>query len=278
MGISIGGSSGSSRSSQTSSPAQWVEDASRRGVGYAENMFNTNYRPYQGQRVAGLSENEQRAQQLAQNMPGQSYLGQSEGALGRAGEIGATSAAGGINQYMNPYRENVLDIANRKMGREYDQSLNQLRGQAASRGAFGGSRQTMLESNLKRDFLEAQGGMYQQGLDSAYGQALQAAQGDLARNLQGALAQAQGYSQLGTQAAGLTADQIRMLMGTGEAGRGVEQARLDAPYEEFLRGQDIKREDLDRFLASIRAGDYTRTGEGRAKENSGSFGFSYGGG
>lgn len=260
MGLNLGGSSTGTSRTETTAPAQWLEDATQRGSQYAENMFNSPYQSYGGPRVAGLSANEQQAANLAGQDRYSPYLQKAEGAYGRAGQIGSTSAAGGIKQYMDPYREGVLDIAGRKMGREYDTSLNRLRGQAASRGAFGGSRQTMLESNLKRDFLESQGDLYQKGLSDAYGQALGASQADLNRNLQGAIAEAGGYSQLGGQAAGMTNDQIRALMATGETGRGIEQAGLDAQFEEYLRAQGMQREDLDRFLASLRAGDYSRSG------------------
>lgn len=274
-GVNLGLSSSKGSSKQTSKPAQWVEDASKRGVKYAEDALNRGYQGYDQPRVANLGANEVQAGALAGRDTYSQYLDSANDAYGRAGTISGTSAAAGIDQYINPYREKVLDISNRKLGENYDASLAALRGSAASRGAFGGSRQTMLESNLKRDMLQAQGDLYAKGLDAAYTTALGASQADLARQLQGALSQGAGYNQLATSAAGLNADQIRALMATGEAERGVRQGALDAQYEDFLRGQAYDQDALDRFLGSIRAGDYSRSGTGSSKESGMSLGMKF---
>lgn len=270
MGFSIGFGSSKGSTKQSSSPAAWVEDASKRGVQYAEDMYKKGYSPFGGQRVASLSQNEVSAQQLAGQDRYTPFLDQASGAFGRIGQMG--TADQGLTRYLNPYREQVLDSANRKLGQSYTDQMNTLRGQRASRGAFGGSRQTLLEGNLTRDYLEQQGDLYTKGMDQAFQTALEASQADLTRELQGALGQGQGFTALGGQAAGLTNDQIRALMATGEAGRSVQQGALDAQYEEFLRGMSYNQDALDRYLASLRAGDYTRTGKGSSKEQSMNFG------
>jgi hypothetical protein len=173
---------------------------------------------------------------------------------------------------MNPYTKNVLDVANRELGRTYDRQLTDLRGTAASRGAFGGSRQAMLEGQAQRNFLEQQGDLYARGLADSYDRALSASERDLSREAAGALAAAGGYGQIGGQFGQLQGQQLQELMGAGGLERGIEQGALDARYGDFLRIQDTEREDLDRYLASIRAGDYTRTGEGTQRSSSTSFG------
>jgi len=225
-----------------------------------------------GNRAAGLSGNEQMASNLAQQDNYSGMLDRSSQAYGSLGDIAGQSSVSNLDQYINPYTKNVLDIANKELGRSYDQQMTDLRGTAASRGAFGGSRQAILEGAAQRNFLEKQKDLYAQGMADAYDRAVSARGTDLGREFQGALAQGQGFSNLGQQYAGMTNDQIRALMATGETERGIEQMGLDANYQEFLRQQGQSREDLDRYLGSLGAGDYTRTGTGSTRSSGMSLG------
>jgi hypothetical protein len=272
MSLNIGGSKSKGSSSQISRPAEWVEQASQRGVGYAEDIFNRGPQAYEGPRVAQLSGLEQQGLAMAGRDRTSPWLEKSAGAFGRAEEVGRRSAVDGLDRYMNPYTKNVLDVANRELGRTYDRQLTDLRGTAASRGAFGGSRQAMLEGQAQRNFLEQQGDLYARGRRNRPARALSASERDLSREAAGALAAAGGYGQIGGQFGQLQGQQLQELMGAGGLERGIEQGALDARYGDFLRIQDTEREDLDRYLASIRAGDYTRTGEGTQRSSSTSFG------
>lgn len=258
----LGSDFGNRQSNQSSTPAQWVENASQRGVEYAEGLYNQPYQGYNRTRVAGLSPNEIAAGRLAGQDRHSPWIERSGAAYARGADVGRQSAADRVGGYINPYRREVLDVANESMARDYQQRQNQLRGQAASRGAFGGARQNFLEQRGTEDFLKQQSDLYTGGMSDAYDRAMQAAQSDLSREQQGAFGEAAGYGGLASSAAGLTNDQIRAMLATGESERSVEQGRLDTDYESYLREQGLQREDLDRFLASIRAGDYSRTGTG----------------
>lgn len=258
MGSIFGG--GSRRQRTSSAPAPWVEQASQRGVQYAENQLQNPMQAYQGARVAQMTDAERNAGRMAAQDRYSPLIGQSQEAYGRVGEISSRRSTEGLQDYINPYTKNVLDISNRELGRSYDQARSRLQGQAASRGAFGGSRQALLESGLERNFLQSQGDLYSRGMADAYDRAMSANQADLTRAGQGALAEASGYGNLAGQYADMTNDQIRALMATGETERGIAQGALDADYEAYLRGQAQQTEALDRYLASIRAGDYSRTG------------------
>lgn len=257
---SITGSFSKSKSKSKSGPAQWVEDASKRGLGYAEANVNRGFVPYDGQRVASLSGNESRAMSLAGESQSSEDRDSARGALGQASDIFGKSSADGLDRFINPYTKGVLDISNRELGSSYDRQRAQLQRTAGARGAFGGSRQTMLESDLAENFLQGQGDLYQRGLADAYGRALDASAADLNRQGSGFLSTAGQYGALGAQADQSRAQQIEELLRTGGIGRGVEQAGYDANYGEYVRGQDYENEALDRYLASLRAGDYTRTG------------------
>lgn len=257
---SITGAFSKSKSKSKSGPSQWVEDASKRGVGYAESALQRGYQPYEGQRVAGLSGNESQAMSLAGAGDSGADRESARGALGQAASVFGKSSADNLDRFINPYTKGVLDISNRELGSSFDRQRAQLQRTAGARGAFGGSRQTMLESNLADDFLQNQADLYQRGLADAYGRALEASASDLNRQGQGFLGTAGQYGALGAQTDQARAQQIEELLRTGGIGRGIEQAGYDANYGEYTRGQDYENEALDRYLASLRAGDYTRTG------------------
>lgn len=234
---------------------KYLQDATRRGIGYAEDAFNKGYSAYENPRVAQLSGNEAMASGLAaQGQAGMGNRASAESAYGQAQGVFGRSSADGLEKYINPYTKNVLDIGNRELGRSYDVQREKLQGSAASRGAFGGSRQAILESEAQRNFLQAQGDLYGKGMADAYDKALSASASDLARQGQGMLATGSGLASLGAQADAARQDQLRALLATGEGERGIQQAGMDAQYESYLRGQDYQTEALDRYLASLGAG------------------------
>lgn len=100
--------------------------------------------------------------------------------------------------YMSPYMQNVVDIQQREAQRQADIAKTQRGAQAVAAGAFGGSRQAIMESEAARNLALQKGDIQAQGLQAAYNQAQQAFQVDQARQLQAAQA---------NQAAGLTAGQ-----------------------------------------------------------------------
>jgi len=272
-GISLGLSKSKSKNTSTSGPAKWVEEASKRGVGYAENALNRGFQPYQGERVAGMSGNEQRASALAGESTSSTDRDMARGAINQAASVFGRSSADGLDRFINPYVKGVLDISNRELGESFGRERQRLQGTAAARGAFGGSRGALLESRLTDDFLQNQSDLYQKGLADAYGRALGASENDLARQGSGFLNAAGQYGALGVQSDAARAQQIEELMRTGALGRGIEQAGYDANYGEYVRGQDYNNEALDRYLASIRAGDYTRTGTNTGSNSGVNLGF-----
>lgn len=73
---------------------------------------------------------------------------QAEFAAGTAEQLGA----GDIAQFMNPYTDQVIDTTLGDMTRQFDETSAAARARLAAGGAFGGSRQAVMESALARDF------------------------------------------------------------------------------------------------------------------------------
>lgn len=145
-------------------------------------------------------------------------------------EVAAQSAVGGIGQYMNPYTQGVIDTSLADMERQRMMQQQQIGAQAASAGAFGGSRQGLVEAETNRGFAQQGGMLAAQLRNQGFQTALGASQQDVARQLQAAMAnqaanaraaefgQATGLQAQGmNQQAGLQGAQTR-LSGAGTLG------------------------------------------------------------
>ena len=111
-----------------------------------------------------------------------------------AGQIGATN----LSPYMNPFTQNVINTSLSDLDRQRQITQQQNRASAAAAGAFGGSRQGLVEAETNRGFADVAArtaaGLQQQGFLNA-------------QQMAGQDISAQMQAQLANQAAGLTAGQ-----------------------------------------------------------------------
>jgi hypothetical protein len=100
-----------------------------------------------------------------------------------------------LQQYLNPFTSSVIDTTMQQLGRQNDILGNQTRARAAAAGAFGGTRETLAQSENNRAFLDTAGRTIS-GLNQAnFGQAQQAIATDQNRALQAAgMNQAQDWN------------------------------------------------------------------------------------
>ena len=193
------------------------------------------YQQYQYNRIAGFDPMQLQAQQAAANMRVSPYLGQAAGIAGgvanramninydparfqeervaaeRAAAERATTGRftdpGVASSYMSPYMQNVVDIQKREAQRAADIAGTQRGSEAVRAGAFGGSRQAILEAEAQRNLAQQMGDIQARGSQAAYEQAAQQFQTDEQRNLamQQANIQAQLQAALANQQTGLSA-------------------------------------------------------------------------
>ena len=234
---------------QTNIP-EYARPYAEKLMGQAEALTDISQNPYQqygGQRIAGFSPLQQ---QSFQNIAGLQPSAATGAAMGIAGDVaqqagqyggyqplqaqnffqaprlersristptvgtGSFAETGVAGQYMSPYMQNVVDIQQREAQRQADIARTQRGAQAASSGAFGGSRQAILEAEAARNLSTQKGDIQAQGLQSAYQQAQQAYQTDAQRQL---------AAQQANQAAALQAQG----MGLNQA-QALNQARMQA--------------------------------------------------
>ncbi len=86
-------------------------------------------------------------------------------------------------QYMDPYAAGVIDVERRKAMEAFNEQLSQAGGRAAAAGAFGGSRQAVVEGALRRDYATQLGDITTTGLDRAYQNAQQQFERDRAAGI-----------------------------------------------------------------------------------------------
>lgn len=102
---------------------------------------------------------------------------------------------GAAQQYMSPYMQSVVDLQQQDAQRQADIATTGRNAQAVSAGAFGGSRQAIMDAEAAKNLAAQKGSIQAQGLQSAYGQAQQQFNADQNQRMQAALAnQGMGYN------------------------------------------------------------------------------------
>ena len=181
--------------------------------------------------VAGMDPLQLAAQQQALNQFGmfQPYV-QTAGQLATSGiaqGLGMLDPSKSIDQFMNPYQQNVIDEINRQAAI----GQNKLAGQAVGAGAFGGARQGIQAAEQEGRRLGKIGEFLSKGFDTALGASQKAAQ------LFGGLGQAaSGIGDIGRLQSELGRADIGMLSQLGGIGQRQSQAELDARRQNLMQG------------------------------------------
>jgi hypothetical protein len=145
--------------SRTSTLSPWVGDYVTNALGQGAALGNAPYQAYQGPLTAGASNLQQQAFAGASDLASAGY------APGQfVGGFGAQQA----QQYMNPYLQASLDPQLKELQRQSDIQRLADAGRLTQAGAFGGSRQAIMESEGRRNLLDKQSQLLGQGYKTAY--------------------------------------------------------------------------------------------------------------
>lgn len=116
--------------------------------------------------------------------------------------------------YMSPYMQNVVDIQQREARRASDIARQGQQAQAVGAGAFGGSRQGLIEAERQRNLATQLGDIQATGQQAAFNAAQQQFNAEQARNL---------AAQQANQGAGLTVGQQNLAALLGVQNLGAQQ-------------------------------------------------------
>lgn len=254
----------------------YVEDV----LGRTQALTTQNpYQQYQGQRVAGATGLQsdsyntaagmQVAPQIGQaSQTGNNVAGQGAGLISQAQRLGQYSpgnfnAVGPLmtgtdqwnsqaaQQYMNPYMQAVTDIQKREATRQSDIQGQTDDAQAAGAGAFGGSRNAIMDAERERNLGRQLNDIQAQGSNAAYTNAQQTFATDQARSLasqQGNQNTALGYGAQNLQAQGLGEQSRQFGAQQGLAGL---QAQNNAMNTELNAGNLLQTLGQDQFNQQV---------------------------
>lgn len=274
------------------------------------------YTPYGDQRLAGQTGDTLQSYDMVRNLAGAGipYMDQAvsgtQGAMDAAQGIAEynpyqfSNTASGFNygnpqmwessvaqQYMSPYMENVMDVQKDRALLDFNRMQQYRDAEATKAGAFGGSRQGVVDALAQEDLARRMGEIDAMGLQSAYQDAgnmfqsdrsfgfgvNQAQAGENARvqdalwRLQGAQA-GENYNAagMGLQGIGMYGDLASRLAGFGDAERAADiqgaqllesqgqaqqaydQAGLDIGYQDFLNQRDWDADMLSWYSDILR--------------------------
>ena len=238
----------------------------------AQDIYKTRkgegYVPFTGQEIADFTTEQERAFDLTSDVVGQTQAFATPAAqfAGLAG-LGTTDAD--ISRFMNPYASQVIDIAERERRRAGDIEEQELAAQSVKAGAFGGSRQGILEAERRRNLEQGITDIRTAGLGQAFKQAVEQAQAQQ----ESRLGAARSLTELAQVAPSGTAQELARLEAVGAARRGQSQAELDITQRKFLEERTFPEATLQQYSQFIQptqgalgaAGTTTNRGPGQAQ-------------
>ena len=229
------------------------EDLYNKGL----DLYNTPFTPYTGQRVAGFTPDQLEAQGQVKSMLDQSLRFDPRNQLNKLAGQGPESVNvkslldGDIGAYQNPFRQQVIDNTLSDLDRARQMQIQSDQDAAIGRGAFGGSRSALLESETNKNFFDKAGDitsmLRKQGFDSGMNLMGQ----DINRQFDAD----RFNSNLGMQnrnfQANLLNDQLAdqykalgLFSQVGNQQQNLDQVNRDFDYSEFLRQINYPREQL----------------------------------
>ena len=237
----------------------------------AQNLADDGTMPFAPSKLAGLSQGQQQAitsalQGVGSFQPflqqGAEAIGQGIGQLGTAQNYvaGAGFSPTNYQQFMDPYTEDVIAATQADIARQGAMQQNQAQASAVGAGAFGGSRQAVMQGEIARNVMDQQARtgaqLRSQGFAQAQNLAQQAAQqqlkqaqltGQLGQTVAGLGSQTAALGQLGQQ---MGVQDINTLLGIGGLQQGQAQKQLDIDKQNLLATQALPFQKIG-FLSDI---------------------------
>ena len=215
-----GGGGGGQPSQQTVKQdlPDWAIPYAQEVLGKGSALSQAPYQAYTGERIAQFTPLQQRAFQGAASMAPSAATGEAvTRALGTSYDPYATGQfRTQASQYMDPYMQNVVDIQQREAQRQADIAGTQRGAQAVQSGAFGGSRQAIMDAEAARNLAMQKGDIQARGLQDAY---------------------SRGQTQFNTE------QQLREQSRQYGAGLGLQglQTALTGAGQQFQQGMDVNK-------------------------------------
>ena len=205
--------------SRTSTLSPWVGDYVTNALGQGAALAAAPYQAYQGPLTAGASGLQQQAFAGASEMAQAGYT---------PGQFTGGFNAQTAQQYMNPYLQASLDPQLRELQRSSDIARMADAGRLTKAGAYGGSRQAIMESEGRRNLLDKQQDVLGTGYKTAYDMGL----GQFNKEREAQEASRQFGANFGQKS-------IDQLAGLGATQRGITSEGIAADKAQFEEQRDF---------------------------------------
>ena len=242
----------------------------------ATGKLTTGFQPYEGDLVAGLSPLQEQAMGDLSRMQVSPETDQATGFTGLAALQAQNLARynplqqqqyfqsafdqpGGLNKYMSPYMQGVVEQQKQQAVQDYSRQIPGLQAQGIRAGARGGTREALLQSEAQRGLQQQLQNIQATGLQNSYQQASQQAMQDAATRAQYGLAGTQLGEQSRQFGAGLGLQGLQQqLAAAGQLGQlgqqryqqraGITQAQLGAGAQQQALKQQMLGSQYQRFI------------------------------
>jgi hypothetical protein len=260
---------------------QLFEGTDTEGGGFDITGFKP-YKPYSANvndYVAGFSPMQQQAQQATGQLQVPGQYGQATQMTGLAGlgSLGLAGQMAGAGQnfarqaqdpramqgYMSPYMQNVVDYQKSQALRDYQMAAPMRARQAVGQGAFGGSRQAIMEAEAERSLGSQLQGIAATGSQKAFEDAQRQQQFGAQLGLQGQQAGLQGLGQFGQMAGQLgqlggqqlsaQKDIIGLQNTMGAQQQALEQQKINQAIQDYATQQQYPLMQLG-FMSNMLRG------------------------
>ena len=225
----------------------FVTDVLEKAQAIQERREEEGYIPFSGPRIAQFAPEQTQAFEQIKGL-----VGQGQQYFDPAARLTASSAFAPtgpqVGQFMNPYIQNVVDIQQREARRAADIDRQQLGAQAVGAGAFGGSRQAILEAEQSRNLQQQLGDIQARGLAAAYEDAQTRLQQQRERER---LAGAQ-FASLGQAVPGQAFRELSALEAIGAQRQQQAQQALDIAQQEYEIARTFPERTLQDYQSIIR--------------------------
>jgi hypothetical protein len=282
----------------TSNIPAWAQEYANKLLGYgagltfpklnpATGKYESGFQPYQGDLVADFSPLQYRAMGDLSQMQVSPNLSQATGLTGLAALQAQNKAQynpytsifnqrGGVQRYMSPYMQNVVDVQKQQAVQDYARQIPGLQAQGIRQGARGGTREALLQAEANRGLQQQLQGIQATGLQSAYDKGMSQASQDAqlreqsrqfgaGLGLQGLEAQrlaAKQLADIGQQQYGQQTGILDAQLKAGQQQQAQKQQMLTSNYQRFMDEMQYPYKQLDFFsnlLRGMPAGDTTRS-------------------
>lgn len=225
----------------------YITDILSKAKALEERRTAEGYQPYQGQQIAGFTPEQQQAFSGISGLvgTGAQYF---DPAARLAAASAQTTTPAMVQQFMSPYMQSVVDIQKREAERSGDVARQGLAAQAVGAGAFGGSRQAILEAEQARNLQQQLGDIQTRGVAAAY----EDAQRRIAEQRAREMGAGQFFGQMGQFVPQTALGEYGALAGVGAQRQAQTQSALDIARGQFEAEKTFPEQQLQQYSSIVR--------------------------